>query len=85
MSACLVPVTIEMFGDVVTSGDILIDNTIAPNFKTLLVHNVTCMGKAHLQVKSVINKKVKVMHNALKGKSWRTSSAPMILMYHPSC
>lgn len=85
VSACLVPVAIEMFGDVVMSGDILINNAIAPNFKTLLVHNVTRMGKAHLRAKSVIDKKVEVMHSSLKGESRRTSNAPMILIYHASC
>ncbi|KAJ8694611.1 hypothetical protein PTI98_007268 [Pleurotus ostreatus] len=64
--ARLVPIAIKMFGDMVMSGDILIDNAIAPNFKTLLVHNVTHMGKAHSRAKSVIDKKVEVMHSALK-------------------
>ncbi|KAF4598362.1 hypothetical protein EYR38_006764 [Pleurotus pulmonarius] len=42
-NTCLVQVAVEMFGDVVMSSDLLIDNAIAATFKTLLVHNVSRM------------------------------------------
>ncbi|KAF4584742.1 hypothetical protein EYR38_001973 [Pleurotus pulmonarius] len=66
VNTCLVQVAVEMFGDVVMSGELLIDNAIAGNFKTLLVHNVSRMSKAHLRAKAVIDKKVELMHTALK-------------------
>lgn len=84
VNACLTPVAVEMFGDVVMSGDILIDKAIAANLKTLLVHNVSRMGKAYIRAGSVVDKKVGLMNDALKGKSWRMSSAATLLTYHPS-
>ncbi|KAF9487613.1 hypothetical protein BDN71DRAFT_1513794 [Pleurotus eryngii] len=66
MNACLTPVAVEMFGDVVMSGDILIDKAIAVHLKTLLVHNVSRMGKAYICAGSVVDKKVRLMNDVLK-------------------
>ncbi|KAF9488756.1 hypothetical protein BDN71DRAFT_1435889 [Pleurotus eryngii] len=66
VNTCLTPVVVKMFGDVIMSGDILIDKAITVNLKTLLVHNISHMGKAYIRVGSVVDKKVKLMNNALK-------------------
>ncbi|KAF9499144.1 hypothetical protein BDN71DRAFT_1503196 [Pleurotus eryngii] len=66
VNACLTPVTVKMFGNVIMSGDILIDKAIAVHLKTLLVHNVSHMGKAYICAGLVVDKKVKLMNNVLK-------------------
>ncbi|KAF9488303.1 hypothetical protein BDN71DRAFT_1436227 [Pleurotus eryngii] len=66
VNACLTSVAVEMFGDVIISGDILIDKVITANLKTLLVYNVSCMGKAYIHAGSVVDKKVELMNNVLK-------------------
>ncbi|KDQ27212.1 hypothetical protein PLEOSDRAFT_1106091 [Pleurotus ostreatus PC15] len=66
VNACLTPVAVEMFGEVVMSGDVLMDAAIAANFKTMLIHNVSRMGKAYLRAGTLADEKVKLMRDAVK-------------------